>query len=178
MTRWQKSNAEPLTRCGASSGPHDHRLPSGAVRSTRNGSAGGVRPCTVKAKSRVRTPRWAIDFNRAEGGTCTPNASATSRPCAQVSMSRAVAIDGALIGGPNHSSLRPSGTVRNAACNAWRVLRQSASSWVGDSAARSSAASSTNVSIVAVAAATSSPKAASSVIDISATRSVHSRCPT
>ena len=39
----------------------------------------------------------------------TPSASATSSPCAQVSMKRAVAIEVGLIGGPNHGSFWPVG---------------------------------------------------------------------
>ena len=71
---------------------------------------GRGQPVTANAKSLVRTPMWAIDLSRAVAGRVTPSASATSRPCAQVSIRRAVAIDAALIGGPNHGSLRPSAT--------------------------------------------------------------------
>ena len=77
------------------------------------------------AKSRVRTPMCAIDRNRAVAGRFTPSVSATSRPCAHVSISRAVAIDAALIGGPNHGSLRPSATASSSSCRRARVWRQS-----------------------------------------------------
>ena len=43
VTSRQKSSAEPVTRCGASSGPQFHVVPSGAISSTRNGSAGAVK---------------------------------------------------------------------------------------------------------------------------------------
>ena len=76
---------------------------------------------------------WAIERSRAVAGRRTPRASATSRPCAQVSISRAVAIDAALIGGPNHGSLRPSATVSSSSCSRARVRRQSASSSAGGS---------------------------------------------
>ena len=46
------------------------------------------------------------------------SASVTSRPCAQVSMSRAVAIDAALIGGPNQGSRAPSGSAASASASA------------------------------------------------------------
>lgn len=88
----------------------------------------------------MRTPRWAIERSRSVGGRRIPRASATSNPCAQVSINRAVAIDAALIGGPNHSSLRPLGTASSAACSRLRVSRQSASSSAGGRAAWSSAA--------------------------------------
>ena len=64
---------------------------------------------------------WAIERSRAVAGRFTPSASATSRPCAHVSISRAVAIDAALIGGPNHGSLRPSATASNSSCSRARV---------------------------------------------------------
>ncbi len=58
----------------------------------------------------------AIERNRAVAGRFTPRASATSKPCAHVSISRAVAIDAALIGGPNQGSLRPSDTASSSSC--------------------------------------------------------------
>ncbi len=61
LARWvtsrQKSNAGPVTFCGASSGPQVQSEPSGAVNSTRKSSAGGVFSLTEYAKFRVRTPR-------------------------------------------------------------------------------------------------------------------------
>ena len=88
---------------------------------------------------------WAIERNRAVAGRFAPRVSATSRPCAQVSIIRAVAIDAALIGGPNQGSLRPSGTVSSASCSCPRVRRQSASSSAGAAVATiSSAPRSTN----------------------------------
>ncbi len=110
-----------------------------------------------------------MDFSRADGVAAAPRASATSRPCAQVSISRAVAIDAALIGGPNHSSLRPSATVRSAVCRSVRVRRHRASSWSGGVTARSSAALSTKPNGSAAAAVSSSAKAASSVMDVNDT---------
>ena len=111
MARWvtsrQKSRAGPLTRCAASSGPHVHALavgPGRARRGTRRRAAS--RPWARKAKSRARTPMWATWRSRAVGWRATPRASATSWPCAHVSISRAVAIDGGAIGGPNHG-MRP-----------------------------------------------------------------------
>ena len=54
---------------------------------------------------------WATCRSRAVGPTAARrSASATSWPCAQVSMSRAVAMDAALIGGPNQGSRAPSGS--------------------------------------------------------------------
>ena len=105
----------------------------------------------------------AIERSRAVAGRFTPRASATSRPCAQVSISRAVAIDAALIGGPNHGSLRPSATASSSSCSRARVRRQSASSWSGGTAATSSAPSSTNPVGLAAATSSKAAKPASSV---------------
>ncbi len=89
-------------------------------------------PVDRRTRSPGCAPRCArSDRSRAVAGRFTPSASATSRPCAQVSISRAVAIDAALIGGPNHGSLRPSATVSSSSCSRARVARQSASSSAG-----------------------------------------------
>jgi hypothetical protein len=128
------------------------------------------------AKSRVRTPMCAIERSRAVAGRFTPSASATSRPWAQVSISRAVAIEAALIGGPNHGSLRPSATASSSSCRRSRVSRQSASRRSGGSAANSSAPASTKPVGSLAASASTAAKPASSVTAVSATRSVHSRC--
>ena len=144
VTRRQKSSAGPVTRCAASSGPHVHAPPSGAVSSTRNSSAGGGRPFCRKAKSRVRTPRCATCRSRA--GHRRRIGRARRRrpaPCAQVSMSRAVAIEAALIGGPNQGSRAPSGRPASCSARAVRPARQRASSRSGASVDPASAASST-----------------------------------
>jgi hypothetical protein len=119
---------------------------------------------------------WAIDRNREVGGRVTPRASATSRPCAQVSINRAVAIDAALIGGPNHGSFLPSATRPSSSCRRARVSRQSASISAGGVVASCSAPASTKPVGLVAASARTSPKAASSVTAISDTRSVHHRC--
>ena len=130
----------------------------------------------MKAKSRVRTPRCAIGRSLAVPGTSTPRASATSRPCAHVSIRRAVAIEAGLIGGPNHCSLRPSGTSRSALCRASRVTRHSASICFGGVPETSdSAAASTKPDGSVAASATICVKPGPSVTDVSATRSVHHR---
>lgn len=98
-TRRQKSRAGPVTRCGASSGPYAHTSPEGETSSTRKGSGGAGSPCTLKAKSRVRTPIHTTCLSRSVGVRTTPSASAMSRPWAQVSMSRAVAMEAPDIGG-------------------------------------------------------------------------------
>ena len=98
-----------VTDCRASSGPHDHEAPDGAVSVTRNSESGGVSPCEAKEKFRVRTPRWATCLTRSLTSGSTPRASWTSSECAHVSMNRAVAIEVADIGGPYHGILWPSG---------------------------------------------------------------------
>ena len=60
-----------------------------------------------------------------------PSVSATSCPCAQVSINRAVTIDAGLIGGPNHGSLVPAGTSARAAARRARPSRHHASSSTG-----------------------------------------------
>ena len=66
-----------------------------------------------------------------------------SCPCAQVSISRAVAIEVALIGGPNQAIFSPAGTCFNASASSARVSRQYGSSWSVGSAAPSAAPLST-----------------------------------
>ena len=125
-------HAEVLGRTGDALGgvvgtprPSPSRRAHAAPRGTA--PPAGVSPLMENAKSRVRTPMCAIERSRAVAGRFTPSVSATSSPCAQVSISRAVAIDAALIGGPNHGSLRPSATVSSSSCSRSRVSRQSAS---------------------------------------------------
>lgn len=113
--------------------------------------------------------------SRAVGSRATPSASATSCPCAQVSISRAVAIEATLIGGPYQGSLAPAGWAASARCSASRPSRQRARSTAGGSFAPSSAASSTKVSGVARACRAARAKASGSVAESSACRSVHSR---
>ena len=54
--------------------------------------------------ARARRPRWATCRSRAVGRRVTPSVSAMSWPCAQVSISRAVTEDAALMGGPYQGS--------------------------------------------------------------------------
>ena len=63
------------------------------------------------------------------------SASVTSRPCAQVSISRAVAIEAALIGGPNQGSFAPSGSAASGLGERGPAARQRASSRAGSSVA-------------------------------------------
>ncbi|OLT38534.1 hypothetical protein BJF85_09535 [Saccharomonospora sp. CUA-673] len=175
MTSRQKSRALPLTRSAASSGPNAHVVPSGAVSSTRNSSAGGVRSCTAKAKSRVRTPSRAMCRNRAVGVRPTSSASATSCACAQVSIMRAVAIDAGLMSGPYHGSFRPAGTAASAACSSALPARQRRSSSVGSRRASSWAPSSTKFSPAANARCRSASNSSGVRAAISDFSSVHSR---
>ena len=86
-----------------------------STRRARPARPGTARPAAAgragaNAKSRVRTPRWATCRSRSARPTAACRARrSTSSPCAQVSMSRAVAIDAALIGGPNQGSRAPAG---------------------------------------------------------------------
>ena len=66
-------------------------------------------PRTPKAKSRARTPMRTTCRSRSVGGRTTPSASATSWPWAQVSMSRAVAMEAADMGGPYQGKRAPVG---------------------------------------------------------------------
>ena len=134
-------------------------------------------PLMANAKSRVRTPMWAIERSRAVAGRFTPSASATSRPCAQVSISRAVAIDAALIGGPNHGSLRPSATREQFVVQPGPG-RGASRPAVGRAGARPAPRRPRrrNRSGPWRPRPAPSAKPASSVTAVSATRSVHSRC--
>lgn len=171
-----------MTRWAASSGPYVHSSPApspspvGEVSSTRNSSSGGVSPRTPKAKSRARTPMRATCRNRSVGGRITCNASAMSWPWAQVSMSRAVAMEAPDMGGPYQGKRTPLGAELSTLCRASRPARHSASSRAGGSPAPSSAPSSTNRSGAASAFSTSAPNAARSVAASSADRSVQARC--
>ena len=105
--------AEVLGRAGdplrASAGPTSSRAVRGAQLDPKR--LGGRREAVDREREVAGAHADVRD--RAQppvGGRVTPSASATSRPCAQVSISRAVAIDAALIGGPNHGNLRPSAT--------------------------------------------------------------------
>ncbi|SHO87882.1 Uncharacterised protein [Mycobacteroides abscessus subsp. abscessus] len=113
---------------------------------------------------------------RGVGASGTPSASATSRPCAQVSIKRAVPMDAALIGGPYQGILTPSGTARSAACSWLRVLRHWMSRSAGGIWAVSSAALSTKPSGSAIALGSSSAKTAGSVTASSDCASVQCRC--
>ena len=128
VTSRQKSSAEPATRCAASSGPHVQAEPSGALSSTRNGSAGGARPLIANAKSRVRTPMCAIERSRAVAGRARPGrrrrrGRAPRSPSAArwPSTRRSSAVR-------TTAACGPSATVSSASCSRLRVCRQSASS--------------------------------------------------
>ncbi len=177
VTRRQKSRPGPVTRWAASSGPYVHSSPdSGAVSSTRNSASGALSPRTAKAKSRVRTPMRAMCRSRSVGVRRTPSASATSWPCAQVSMRRAVAMEGTAIGGPYQGSRVPWGASARACHSRSRPVRQRSSSSAGGSAAPSSAPSSTKVSGAAAALSTSAANASGAVAASRAARSVQARC--
>ena len=176
VTRRQKSPALPVTVCAASSGPQLQTSPEGATRSMRNSSAGASRPWTEWAKLRVRTPRWATWRIRSVSSTSTPRPSCTSRLCAQVSISRAVAIDVADIGGPNHGIFSPFGIATSAARRSARARRQRpirSSSW-----ASASAWASTYPSGSAIAPRTTASHASLSVAALTATSSVQARWAT
>lgn len=113
--------------------------------------------------------------SRAVGSRRTPRASATSWPCAQVSISRAVAIDGTLIGGPYQGTRVPGAAARRAASSAAWSARHPASSAAVGCAAPASAPSSTKVNGRAAASARWASKAAGSVRAVSAARSVQAR---
>ncbi len=114
--------------------------------------------------------------SRAVGVRATPRASATSWPCAQVSMSRAEAMEATLIAGPYQGILVPSGASRSTFSSRCRPSRQRASRASGAWAAtKASAASSTNASGAARALATSSPNRSGSVAASRATSSVQLR---
>ena len=94
VTSRQKSSAGPVTRCGGVvRAPTSRARPSG--RSARRGTARPARAgrgpgrrsrgCARRCARRGAAGRWRL--------ASTPSASATSCPCAQVSMSRAVAIE-------------------------------------------------------------------------------------
>jgi len=70
--------------------------------------------------------------NRAVGVRRAPRPSATSWPWAQYSISRAVANDGGLIGGPYQGTLVPAGTKANASTIASNPRCQPSISWVRD----------------------------------------------
>lgn len=178
--RWvasrQKSSAGPVTRWVASSGPYVHRSPPGPVSSTRNGSAGGVSPWAAWAKSRARTPMRATCRSRPVGGRVTPRAAAMSRPWAQVSIRRAVAMEAVAMGGPYQGKRAPGAAVRSASARAARPSRQAVSSAAGSCFAPSSAPSSTYRSGAASACSTSALNPSSSVTAARAARSVQFRC--
>lgn len=90
-------------------------------------------------------------------------------------MSRAEAMDAALIGGPNHGKRVPGGCARSAACSSARPERQRASNSAGGSAAPSSAPASTKVSTAAAAFSTTEPKPSGSVTASTDCRSVQAR---
>nr|WP_233153448.1 hypothetical protein [Kineosporia sp. R_H_3] len=167
-----------MTRCAASGGPNSQVAPSGAVSSTRIPSTGAGRPCTAKEKPVVRTASRATCRSRAVGTRVTPSASATSWPCAQVSMRRAVAIEVAAIGGPNQGSRVPSGTARSAVSSAARPVRHRASRSVPGAAAPASASRSTTSSAgrpEASSACTAARNRSGSVAASVATSSVQAR---
>ena len=115
-----------------------------------------------------------------DGQRPTPSAAATSRPCAQVSMKRAVAMEVALIGGPYHGILVPSGSSRSVC---WTARSDPARQRVEDlGAARLrtlvAASASTNPSGSSIACSTSASQAALSVAAATAHSSVQARCAT
>ena len=97
-TRWvtsrQKSSIGPRTMSAASSGPAVHGVPVGhgqlhAHRPRRDGR----RFRTAKPNGMALNPIIATCRSLGVGSLVTPSASATSWPCAQVSISRAVTKD-------------------------------------------------------------------------------------
>lgn len=99
-----------------------------------------------------------------------------SWPWAQVSISRAVAMEAADIGGPYQGNrVLVAAADRSTGCNFSRPARHRASSSAGGSAAPSSAPSSTKESGAATAFSTSPAKASASVTASSAARSVQAR---
>lgn len=176
VTRRQKSRAVPVTRSVASSGPYVHNSSDGLRSSTRNSSNGVASPCTPKAKSRVRTPRRTMCRSRSVGAGASPSASATSRPCAQVSMSRAVAMEAADMGGPYQGNRAPAGAFRRASDSASRPARQSASNRSGGFSAPSWAPLSTKSPGAASAFSTSRANASWSVTASVEEWSVQARC--
>ncbi len=113
--------------------------------------------------------------SRAVGSRSTPSASATSWPCAQVSISRPVAIEATLIGGPYQGRRTPSGCSASTRPTRSRPARQRASSSAGGRAAPRAAPSSTKESGAASAASMSGWKASAPSADRRAQSSVHAR---
>ena len=104
-----------LDASGGAIGPRIPGVPVGAAsaRPALEPWAAG-RPRLRNEKPRVRTPRSAMCRSRPWGGS-TARASATSWPCANVSISRAVANDVALIGPVIHAMRSPRLSARTAA---------------------------------------------------------------
>ncbi len=98
--------------------PHRHTSPDGPVSSTRTGVAGTSRPRTRYPCARARTAMSATCRRRSVPGRRVPRASATSLPCAQVSMIRLVIADRSDIGGPYQGSRVDGSHARAAASNA------------------------------------------------------------
>jgi hypothetical protein len=135
----------PSDLLGRFGGPHVQTSPSGPVSSTRTSAAGRSR------------------------------ASRTSTPCAQVSISRAVAKEGALMSGPNQGRVVPGGSAVRAEASAARDVRHRASSSGGEVAAPAAAAASTAAVTSGAPATTSVRNPSGSVAARSATSSVHRR---
>ena len=104
-----------------------------------------------------------------------PSASATSSECAHVSIIRAVAIDVALIGGPNQAIFSPSGTPRSASASAVRLARQRNNSSSDGNATRRCASASTNPAGSCAACLRSAPNPSGDVTAMTATSSVQRR---
>ena len=118
--------------------------------------------------------------SRSVGSRVIPNASAISWPCAHVSMMRAVAMDMALMGGPNQGSLTPGATSFRAPANRRRPSLHCSMSNAGEISAHSAAAPSIEICPDCkpepmAAKAAGSPLAAAAASKV--TLSVHARCP-
>ena len=104
-----------------------------ATRPARSGSPARRRPAAARRARRRRSRGCARRggrraCSRAVGVRATPSPSATSWPCAQYSISRAVANDVGLIGGPYQGTFVPGASVANAASIASNRSCQSARS--------------------------------------------------
>ena len=116
-------------------------------------------------------------MQRSVCGGSMPSAPATSWPCAQVSMIRAVAIDVGLIGGPYHGIFSPSGTAASSRARSARPSRQRCISSAGGICDHSSAPSSVKPSGLAAASLSPSANASGSLMAVSDAWSVQARWP-
>jgi len=124
VTTRQKSSALPRTISEASGSPHTHRSPDGPVSSTQGSISGGGSVLILKLQANVVTPMCATWRSLSVFFLLNRSVSKTSCVWAQVSMSRAVAKERALISGP-YQSIRSLASIRPSLfSNSVRVLRQ------------------------------------------------------